>query len=288
MFQAIPLVAGGAADAFGLEPRHLALACASHDAEPFHIEGVREMLARAGLDESYLHCGPHPPANADAARAVWRNGGEPLPVHNNCSGKHAGMLAAAAHAGDDARDYWRPEHPVQQEIRRVLAALSDLPEASIPAGVDGCGVPAWWMPVDGYALALARFAAGTGPATPWRDATGRLFAAMNAHPEMVAGTVRFCTAVIRAANRPVIAKGGAEGFYGVAWREGDRGVALAAKAAAGDHRSCYSAVVEAMRQLGLLDTEGLAALEAWRTGPIRNHAGEEVGRLVPELQIRRD
>jgi L-asparaginase II len=280
MIQAVPLVASGAPEALGLEPPHLALACASHDGESFHVDGVRTMLERAGLDESFLHCGPHPPLHAASARKLWRAGGEPLPVHNNCSGKHAGMLAASVHRRDGVRSYWRPEHPVQREIRAVLGALAGVEPEAIPCGVDGCGVPTFHLSVERFALAVARFAAGTGPAAPWAEACATLFDAMNRHPEMVGGSDRFCTAVPRAANRPVIAKGGAEGFYVVAWREGERGVCLAAKAAAGDSRTRDFAVAEALVQLGLVDDAGRALLRPWHDAPLLNHAGEEIGRRV--------
>ncbi|MEZ5065718.1 MAG: asparaginase [bacterium] len=285
MVQAIPLVENGAADAFGFEPRHLALACASHDGEPFHVEGVRAMLARAGLDESFLHCGPHAPGHAESARDLVLAGEAPASVHNNCSGKHAGMLAAAKHAGHEPRTYWRPEHPLQGDIRSALAQLAELPPERIGHAVDGCGVPAWRLPVESFALALARFASGRGLPAGRRAATSRLFDAMRAHPEMVAGTRRICTAIMRATQLPLIAKGGAEGYYALAWRDGDRGFALASKSAAGDFRSSHCVVVEVLRQLGLVDAAGLASLARWHADPIRNHAGEAVGRLVPLVTL---
>jgi L-asparaginase II len=273
MIQALPVVESGAADAFRLEPRHLALCCASHSGETMHVEGVREILARSGVDEALLHCGPHPPVHADSAAEVVRRGETPARIHNNCSGKHAGMLAACAHRGWSLADYWKPYHPVQREIVSALARLADVDPASIDHAVDGCGVPAFRLPVVRFAHALARFAASDG-------AAARLFAAMTAHPEMVGGTGRFCTELPRAARRPLLAKAGAEGFYAVAWREDSgRGVALAAKSAAGDSRSRDFAVTEALGQMGVLDGDGVRKLAPFHSGPLRNHAGEPVGRL---------
>ena len=285
MIQAIPVVESGAADDFGLEPRHLALCCASHSGEPFHVEGARLILERAGVPEDVLHCGPQLPVHRPSAHELVRRSETILPIHNNCSGKHAGMLAACARSGWEPATYWQPDHPLQKRIVGILGALSDVDPDTITHGVDGCGLPTFRLPVERFALALARFAAASGPAAPHRAAVHRLFDAMHDHPEVVGGTGRFCTEVPRAVNRPVIAKGGAEGFYGVAWREGDRGVALAAKAAGGDERGRDFAVAEALRQLGLLDGSGLERLSPFHSGPLHNHAGEEVGRMVSLLDL---
>jgi len=286
MIQALPLVESGAADAFGLEPRHLALCCASHSGEPVHVGGVREILARAGVDESLLHCGPHPPIHDESARDLVRRGASPAAIHNNCSGKHAGMLATCVHRGWPPAGYWSPDHPLQREIGATLADLAGVPTSSIDHAVDGCGVPAFRLPVTRFAHALARFV-GTDAADGGRSAAcSRLFRAMTGHPELVGGTGRFCTELPRAAPRPLLAKAGAEGFYAVAWRDDSgRGIALAAKAAGGDTRSRDFAVTEALHQVGVLDARGVAKLAAFHAGPLRNHAGEPVGRLTSLMNL---
>jgi L-asparaginase II len=252
--QALPLVASGAADRFALTPAQIAVCCASHSAEPAHVAAVGDVLAAAGVDPSALRCGPHPPLDAESAKELIRRGEEPRRIHNNCSGKHAGMIATAAHRGWDVGTYWRVDHPLQREIRALLGELGGVAAESIRSGVDGCGVPAW-------------------------EAAARVFDAMSAHPEMVAGTGRFDTELARAADRPILSKGGAEGFHVVAWREdGGRGVALAAKAAAGDARSGDFAVVEALLRLGVLGDAARERLARFHDGPVLNHAGEEVGR----------
>lgn len=286
MIQALPVVESGAADAFGLGPEHLALCCASHSGEPFHVAGVREILARAGVEERILHCGPHPPVHEGSASELVRRGETPRAIHNNCSGKHAGMLATCSRRGWSLPDYWKPDHPLQREIVSALGELADTDPGDIEHAVDGCGVPAFRLPVIRFALALARFAATNGAAGRHAPAAARLFEAMTSHPERVGGTGRFCTELPRAAARPLLAKAGAEGFYAVAWREGSgRGVALAAKAAGGDSRSRDFAVTEALRQLGVLDRAGVERLAPFHSGPIRNHAGEAVGRLSSLMDL---
>jgi L-asparaginase II len=284
MIQALPLVRSGAADRFGLTPRHLAVCCASHHGEPMHVAAVREVLAACGRDESVLHCGPHPPFHAASAAELVRRGEPYRPIHSDCSGKHSGMITTCVHRGWPVETYWEGDHPIQREIRATLAALAGIDEP--PFAIDGCGVPTFFLALESFALAVARFAAGAGPAEKDAAHTARLFDAMRTHPEMVAGTDGFCTELMRAANRPLIAKGGAEGLYVAAWREDDgRGVALVAKAAAGDARCRSFSVTEALSQLGLLDEAGLARLAPFHRGPVRNWAGTEVGELVSLLAL---
>jgi L-asparaginase II len=287
MMQALPLVDSGAADAFGLGTEHLALACASHAGESFHVDGVREMLRRCGRTEADLHCGPHPPEHAPSAEALARGGGAPQRVHNGCSGKHAGMIATCVHRGWPAETYWQGDHPLQVEIRRMLGLLSDVPPERIPFAVDGCGVPTFFVSLREFARAGARYVAGTGPARALAPSALRLASAMRTHPENVAGTGRFCTMLMRASSTPLLAKGGAEGLYLVAWRDGDHGVAMVAKAGAGDSRSVNFAVAEALHQLGVLDDEALAQLAEHHRGPVRNWAGDVVGERHALFDLRR-
>ncbi|MAF26701.1 MAG: asparaginase [Gemmatimonadota bacterium] len=280
MFQALPLVESGTADALGLDDRQLAVCCASHSSEPFHLRAVEEILSRAGLLEADLQCGPHEPVHEPTWYRMIRAGETPGALHNNCSGKHAGMLAVCRHRGWETEGYLSPDHPLQREIRTLLAEYAGVDPDSVTHATDGCGLPTFRLPVESFARALAKFAAGKGP-DRWRGASARIFRAMTSHPEMVGGTGRFCTEVVRVANRPLLAKTGAEGFYAAAWTDDDgRGRGLVAKAEAGDDRSRYFAVAGALRSLGVLDDAGLAALAPFHSAPLVNRAGTEVGRFI--------
>lgn len=286
MIQALPLVESGAADRYELEPRHLAVCCASHSAEDFHLRAVREILERCGADESVLHCGPHPPFHEAAAHELIRRDEPSAPIHSDCSGKHAGMIATCVHRGWPVETYWQPEHPIQLEIRARMGELCDLDAGAIPHAIDGCGVPTLHVPVDAFALGVARFVAGSGPAAAHADACTRLFDAMIQCPEYVAGTGRICTMLMTHANRPLMAKGGAEGHYLAAWREDDgRAVAISLKAATGDQRSRDFAITEALRQFGLLDGAALEALADFHQGPVRNWSGTPVGERVNLMEL---
>src|SRR5690348_8689318 len=158
--QALPLVEGGAAERLGLSDEELALACASHSGEAAHVAGVERMLAKAGLAPSDLRCGAHWPVAQTAAAAVARSGA-PSPLHNNCSGKHAGFLCVARAIGTDPADYWRPEHPVQRLVRSALEDFTGAALTEASCAVDGCSVPTWAVPLHNLAQGFAKFGTGS-------------------------------------------------------------------------------------------------------------------------------
>jgi len=261
--QAVPLVETGAADAFDLGDGELALACASHAGEPMHTERVAAWLARLGLGERDLACGAHAPNHRETAREMRRAGRVPTAVHNNCSGKHTGMLTTALHMGEPTAGYLDPAHPVQRRVKAVFEELAGV--ALSPPGVDGCGVPSWPLPLDRLAVAMANMVE--------RSAARRLFAAMQAQPKLVAGTDRLDTALMRA--RPdIVAKGGAEGVHVAVLP--DRGLAVALKAEDGAGRAADVALLAVLERLvgGIGDQP---ALRHHAQPPIENVAGKTVG-----------
>src|SRR5437660_1440449 len=138
--QAIPLVASGAADRFGFTDREIAIACASHSGEPIHTEVVASILKKIGLEPEALKCGTHEPFSPEASRQLRERGEEPNVLQNNCSGKHAGMLALALHLDAPTETYYQPNNPVQLLIGRTISQFSGIPMEDIAVGVDGCGV----------------------------------------------------------------------------------------------------------------------------------------------------
>ena len=200
-----------------LAPALLALACASHSGEPFHVEGVRRILADAGLTEDALQTPPDWPLDDEARDAVVRGGGRRAPVLMNCSGKHAAMLATCVARGWGTDDYLDVDHPLQQAIAATFADLTGEPVAAV--GVDGCGAPLLATSLTGLARAFSRVVLAD-PAT----AAGRVAAAIQEHPRMVSGTTRDESALLTALPGAV-GKAGAEGCYAVALPDG-RAVAL--------------------------------------------------------------
>jgi L-asparaginase II len=292
-FQALPVVASGAADRFGFSEQEVAIACGSHSGEAIHVDTVRSMLDKIGLDESALKCGVHEPFSAEVSRALVRNQQQPSVLQNNCSGKHAAMLALALHldASTDSYDDWR--HPVQQAITKTVSEFSDCPVGQIAIGVDGCGAPVFGIPVSAMALIYARLVSPPESfSTATRDACRRIIKAMIGFPEMVGGTKdRLDTELIKAGGGRLISKIGAEGVYTVAVLPSEswpNGLGLALKIEDGDdHRARPPAVIEALRQLNVLSGKELERLASYAPTLINNRRGERVGeaRAAFKLEI---
>ena len=275
--QALALLESGAADRFAVGERELALACASHSGEPEHVAVVRAWLARLGLDAAALECGAHPPLHGPSAQRLGAAGQPPERVHNNCSGKHAGMITVARHLGAPIAGYSRADHPVQRLIAEILRDLTGLAALPAPA-IDGCGVPTWPIPLGRLAAALARFAHPVRLPARRAEACARMRAAMLAHPHLVAGTDRACTEIMTVAP-DVVVKTGAEGAY-AACLPGRR-LGLVLKVEDGGGRAAVVALLALLRALRAIEGKAAAALAGRMQPELRNHAGVVVGRIEP-------
>jgi L-asparaginase II len=276
--QALPLVESGAAERYGLDDEDLALACASHSGEPAHVAGVERMLAKAGLDAADLRCGVHWPISQPAAQALACTGTASA-LHNNCSGKHAGFLCVACALGVAHEGYTAPEHPVQREVHAVLESLTGAALPPESCAVDGCSVPTWAMPLANLAQAFARFGTGRRLAPGRAKAAARLRAACAAKPRHVAGTGRFCTAIMQRLGARVLVKTGAEGVFCGALPE--EGLGIAVKCDDGAGRAAEVVMAAVIARFLRLDSADRAALEALVRPTLRNWNGIVVGALRP-------
>lgn len=274
-FQAIPLFEDGVVETFGFGAEETALCCASHGAQEVHVEVVRRMLDRLGLDASALHCGPHPPFDADAAFALRCAGTEPGRLHNNCSGKHAGMLALALHHGWDPDGYWRQDHPVQVRIRAALRDWMDVDPEAHEWALDGCGVPTPRLPLREMARAYSRLVrrARTGHA-----AAAAVVDAMTRYPHLTSSPGRVPLVLMEATAGRLLAKEGAEGVLCLASVDDDWGVAV--KVEDGGLRALGPAVARVLEDAGMLRAGEAERLAAVRSVPLLNTLGAEVGRIT--------
>lgn len=281
-FQLLPLIDSGAADRFGFTDRELAVIAASHSGEPQHVAAVQSILNKIGLPETALQCGVHPPFNAAAAQALSA-GQAPSAIHNNCSGKHACMLAQAIDRGLTTHDYLEPDHPIQITIRQTFTDLSGVAFDEVDVGVDGCSVPCFALPLKSAALAFAKLANAQTPAL------ARIRRVMTEYPEMIGGEGRLDTDLMRAAKGRVISKGGAEGYHGFGvLPDADRpALGIAIKIADGDgKRGGAPVVIEVLKQLGVLNAEALLALKSYHMWTLTNHRGIDVGEVRPNFSLR--
>jgi L-asparaginase II len=274
--QAASFVASGAMDALGWGDDQLALACASHAGEPEHVAIAAQMLGSIGLEEGDLACGPHEPLSKRGSKALKDSGHHPTRLHNNCSGKHAAMLAHAIHSGSSALGYQRSEHPVQQAALATVSRWTGVAAHKVLVAVDGCGVTTFGLPLEAMAMALARFGAA---AERGDDIANRVLNAMRSRPFLVGGTDRFDTVLLEATGGHIIAKVGAEGMHGVAIPE--RGLGIALKVEDGSQRAQHAAVIRLLQLLDVLPDEVPGRLAAFARTPVVNTRGETVGELAP-------
>jgi L-asparaginase II len=279
--QQLPLVESGAADRYGLGNAELSLACSSHNGEPAHVATARRMLAAAGRSEADLACGGHPPSDRASADALVRAGEAWGRIHDNCSGKHSGFICLACGIGADPSGYEKPDHPAQ---RAISAALAEVTGAELgPAGIDGCSIPAYAIPLASLARGFARMATGEGMSPGRARAARRLIDACTAEPFFMAGSGRYDTEMRAAFGRRVFLKGGAEGVICAAIP--DFGFGIAIKVDDGGGRATeplLSAVIEAL--LPLNDGER-AVLEPRLVQTITDRTGAKVGELRPVEEL---
>lgn len=267
-FIAGAVLAAGVRERFGLEPREIAVMAASHEGERFHLDAVRSILRKIGLDESALQCGPEPPHKE--------------PIYNNCSGKHAGILALCQAIGADTTTYLNVQNPAQQRILRFCARMSDERPEELAVAVDGCGIPVYATTLEKAALSYQRLAAletlEPNVAEPLRAVRD----AMIAYPEYMSGTGEFDAALIRAFRGTLVCKGGAEGVLAGAIL--DKRIGFAIKVIDGNERARPPAAIEVLRALGSISEAQLSELTSFARPVVKNKAGRVVGEICPVPQ----
>ncbi|MEO8432611.1 MAG: asparaginase [Acidobacteriota bacterium] len=290
--QAIPLLAAGGERAFGLGDDEIALLCASHGGEPRHVRTAARMLARGGFLVSDLACGAHLPMHEPSARALIARSEKPTPLHNNCSGKHAGLLLACRLLGFAPRRYEDPGHPLEQTILGLVSDYTGAPRASIGIAIDGCSLPVFSLPLTGLAAAYAQLGSErrAGESASGRAVRRRLWRAMCASPGMVAGRARFTTDFLEAGRGAWIGKEGAEGVYAIGLRPAgprSKAVGIAFKIEDGSSRARDAVALEILDQLGRLKGDPARRLVPHRRPVIRSVRGQEVGEVRADLTLRR-
>jgi L-asparaginase II len=273
-FQVMPFLESGGFDSLGWGDDQLALACASHGGEPEHVSLAERMLGDIGMEEGDLACGPHEPLASRGVRFLRDAGERPRRLHNNCSGKHAAMLARAHTAGWHAYGYEREEHPVQRCCLEAVSKWTALPPSAIGRAVDGCGAVVFSLSLEGMARAYANFARA---AREGDEVPARIAHAMQTRPFLIGGTDRFDSILIEETGGDVIAKIGAEGIHSVAVPA--RGVGIAIKVEDGAQRAQFAAVVRVLQCLEVLPARLPPRLQEFLHRPIRNTRGEVVGEL---------
>lgn len=283
-FQAMPLLAHPDAGRYDFTAREIAILCASHSGEPRHAEAVLSVLGKAGCYLRDLQCGVHPPLYLEALEQRPRAEDIYTPLHHNCSGKHAGMLAYARLLGAPLETYLEPGHPVQQAIRECVAHFAGVPAAALAIGVDGCSAPNYAVTLSALATAYARLG-DPAPEDRYGEVPARVFEAMTRHPELVSGLKRFDLALTHTGHGEWLSKGGAEGVQCLSLRR--RGWGVAIKVADGAARAVQVAAVEVLRQLELLPAPADTPLHDYQRLVLLNARGIQTGEVYPVYTLRR-
>lgn len=273
-FQIMPLVQIGGIDELGWGDDELALGCASHGGEPEHVSLAEHMLRVIGLEEGDLACGPHEPLSKRGSRMLRESGSSPTRLHNNCSGKHAAMLARAHLAGWATTGYERSGHPVQEACASSVSHWTGVPDAQLGRGVDGCGVVVFSLPLMNMAASYARLGAA---ATRGDEVPARVVNAMRSRPFLVGGTDRIDSVLIEETNGAVLAKVGAEGVHTAVAFELGLGVAI--KVEDGATRAQYPALLRVLQCIGALPDPLPLRLKEFARTKVRNTRGEVVGEV---------
>ncbi len=275
-FQALAGVRTGAVDEARFSLKELALMCASHNGEDIHVKTARGMMDKLGYDLSAYECGVHSPYDKSSRLDIIKNNSEFLPLHNNCSGKHAGMLCLAKYLGVSHKGYVEPEHPVQKQIIATVNDLTGMVAQS--TAIDGCSAPTPFMTLTKIALLFQKLAADQD-----RDLS-RIYNAMTANPYLIAGRNRFDTDFITALNGRAVCKVGGEAIRGFGLRgEEGRVLGVAVKILDGNQRVSGPAALVVLNHLGLLTKEELIHLEKYREPVLKNHRGITIGKIIAEL-----
>jgi L-asparaginase II len=273
-FQALALIPY--LEQLGLSSEHLAIAMASHNGEPIHVETVADLQARAGVKLEWLVCGTHQPFSVSARAALRANNQKPNVLQHNCSGKHSGMLAACLAKGFAETGYQQPDHPLQQEIANDIRALMETDTLEI--AIDGCSVPCYRVPLERVALGMTRFAAPQTASTNYQASLEIAFSAMREHPYLIAGEHRIDTSLMQHIPN-LISKIGAEAFMVLAVRNTTHGnIGIAMKIEDGTERARDVAILRILEQLNVVTPDN-QQLSSYRNTTLKNHAGLEVGEI---------
>ena len=299
-FQAIPFVERGGVEYFNFTQKELAISCASHETAQIHLDTVRAMQAKIGIQEDHLQCGAHLPGDAVMLRMVIQQNIKPTPNFNNCSGKHTAMLAHAKMRGLPLENYLAHDHPIQQDILATLSEMCGIEKERIELGIDGCSAPNFAIPLANAALGMARLCDPRELSETRAVACKKIIVAMTTQPEMVSNYGEFDCELMKAGAEKIVTKRGAEGFQIIGLMPGvygENGVGIAFKVTDGDAsrmnddlesstRVRPAVALEILRQLKALNEAQLKSLAGFGpTKQLKNHRGLVTGESHPVFQL---
>jgi L-asparaginase II len=279
--QALAFIEMDGAEHFAFSDEEIAICCASHNGEPEHVKTVQRMLDKLGSSETNFECGCHWPMRVEAGYLLAGEGRVPSQLHNNCSGKHAGMLGLSKLLGVPSQGYIGINHPVQKKIADTMAEMCEYDYSTAPWSPDGCSAPTWAMPLTNLALAFAKFASPENLSVVREKACKTLYDAVVKHPFMVAGTDRYCTDMMTVLQKRVFLKVGAEGVYIAAIPE--LKIAIALKCEDGAFRAAESVMTALLDHVGITSFVADDIMQKYRSVTLTNWEKRTTGAIVCQI-----
>lgn len=299
--QALAVAETGGFTQAGFDDEDLALMCASHSSEERHIQRAQRMLSKAKAEESDLRCGGHPSITPSITQGWWRDGVTPTGVFNNCSGKHAGILAGSIAVGASFSDYHLPSHPIQHRVKEVVEAVAGLSSSDVKWGIDGCNMPAPAYPLTSLGKSYALFAkaskdlASEAPIGSREQWMAQIFNAMAQYPEMVGGDGRFCTILMNEFKGELVGKLGADACYAIGIKESENTRRLGAKGAMGlaikigdgNYDILYAVCSHLLEQLNIGTADQRKGMDKFHDLKMINSMGIVTGRVSFQYNLHR-
>lgn len=285
LMQAVVPVLHGAIDAYKIDDKEISQICASHSGEKIHVDAVRSILDKIELSEDYLQCGEHYPFKEDVTKDMKEKGEKALAVHNNCSGKHAGMLATVKHLNEDLDTYYQVDHPHQIRIVEMIGTLCDYNKDDIGIGLDGCGVPVHALPLDKFAYGMARMVEPSSLEEEYRESVTRVVNAVMKNPVYASGSDRIDFKLMEKYPNNIVVKSGANGYFGGAII--DKGIGFAIKVHDGLSPMRNIVLIELLHQLGVIPKDDLEYFADEHNVRVYNHKNELVGESKAAFKLKK-
>lgn len=282
--QAIQVLETKATQRYDINEREISFMCASHSGETYHVECVKDILGKADIGLDKLNCGIHVPGNSDVYKELIESKVELSQSHNNCSGKHSGMLISAKNMGEDLDTYLDINHPVQQRILNNISYVCDYDKEKIILGIDGCGAPVHALPLERFAYGFARMADSV-KLEEKGVFVDKITSSMMKYPEMIAGRNRFCTALMRVCGDRIFGKAGAQGVYLIGDKKNKLGIAVKVEDGNGQATNCVA--MEVLRQLDLITEEELKELNNFYNPKLLNARKDVIGEVRSSFKLNK-
>jgi len=284
-FQAMNVVLSGAYEKYGFSQKELAIMCASHHGEEYHIDTVKSILGKIGLTKDYIQTGDGTPLSMENAMGLARKGVAFDSLYHNCSGKHSGMLASCLVKNYALDDYLDQDHPLQKDILDIISHFSEITKEKIKIGVDGCSAPIHSMPIYNMALSYAKISNPDNLEEKYQKISNIIFNAMTTYPEMVSGSKGFCSLLMKHSNGKLIGKIGAAGVYCIGVKDKNIGIAL--KIQDGSMTAIQPVIMKILKEFDILDSKELKKLENFAFPKNINAAQQFVGQVNTTFDIKK-